>query len=322
MPTSTTSGTATFNYGRDQIIKAALRKIGAIQAGETPDAQTIQDGSDALNIMVKAWDATGIHIWTEEEGILFFQPGQNQYVLGAGTADHAAWTTYTYTTALAAAAQGAGSITVSSISGIATGNNIAVGLDNGNLQWTTVNGAPSGSTVTLAATLTDSVSVGNPVYVYTTDVTRPLRIVSGRRFNFPSAIDTPMIPLSRLDYRALPNKTDTGTITQFFYDPRGGANTQGVVYVWPTPTVSTDGFKFTWYRPMQDFNTAGNIPDLPNEWLDAIIWSLAVRLAPEYDCPPQRYMMLKNAADEAVATAQGWDREVESVYFGVNFDQR
>ena len=88
---ATTSGTASFSYGRDQIIKSAARKIGAIASGETPDAQTIQDFSDQLNIMVKAWNASGIHIWTEEEATLFLQPNQVSYVLGGTTTDQAAW---------------------------------------------------------------------------------------------------------------------------------------------------------------------------------------------------------------------------------------
>jgi hypothetical protein len=32
----TTSGTATFTYNRDQIIKMAYRKLGVINASETP----------------------------------------------------------------------------------------------------------------------------------------------------------------------------------------------------------------------------------------------------------------------------------------------
>lgn len=319
---ATTSGTAVFNYGRDQIIKASLRKIGAIASGETPDNNTIQDAADQLNIMVKAWNATGIHIWTEEEATLFMQPSQVSYTLGGTTTDHIAWGGYAYTTVSVVAAAGASTITVASTSGIVNGYKIGIGLNGGTIQWTTVNGAPVGSAVTLAAATTDSVSVGNPVFVYQTDISRPLRVVSGRRFNFSSNIDTPLIPLSRIDYRNLPNKTNTGTATQFFYDPRGGANNQGIMFVWPAPLSAQDGIKFTWYRPLQDFNASGNIPDLPTEWLDAIIWSLAVKLAPEYDCAPQRYQMIQEQAAQAMDLVMGWDREIESVYFGVNFDQR
>jgi hypothetical protein len=42
------------------------------------------------------------------------------------------------------------------VTGVATTYNIGVQLDDGTFQWTTVNGAPSGFTVTLTAVLTDS----------------------------------------------------------------------------------------------------------------------------------------------------------------------
>jgi hypothetical protein len=43
----TTSGTTSFNYTQSQIIRRALRLVGAIASGETPDAQTVQDCSDS-----------------------------------------------------------------------------------------------------------------------------------------------------------------------------------------------------------------------------------------------------------------------------------
>lgn len=321
---ATTSGSYSFNYGRDQIIKSALRKLGAIASGETPDNNTIQDCADQLNILVKAWNASGIHIWTEEEATLFLQPAQVSYTLGGTTTDQAAWGNpgYVATTLSSAAASGATSISVGAITGIANGNNIGIVLTSGTIFWTTVSGAPSGTTVNLTAGLSGAAASGNAVYAYATAVQRPLRVVSGRRYNFASAIDTPLIDLSRLDYRNLPNKTTTGKVTQWFYDPRGGANNQGIISVWPAPADATDGIKFTWFRSIQDFNTAGNIADLPTEWINALVLSLAYAMALEYDVPPQRYAIIQQQAAEALDLAMGWDREDTSTFFGVNFDQR
>lgn len=77
-----TSGTATFGRNRDQLIASALRKIGAFESGETPDDQSVRDASDALNAMVKHWQATGIHIWRMAEATLTPVVGQTSYVLG------------------------------------------------------------------------------------------------------------------------------------------------------------------------------------------------------------------------------------------------
>lgn len=319
---ASTSGTSTFNYNRDQIITSAARKLGAIASGETPTNSLVSDFSDQLNIMVKNWDATGLHIWTETEATLFLQSNQFSYTLGGTTNDHCALT-YTATSISSGALDGATSIQVSSITEIGNTDFIGVTMDDGTLFWTTVNGAPSGSTVTLAAALPDTAAVGNPVYDYTTAnaILRPLRIVGSRRYNFSSKIETPMILMSRLDYRNLPNKNNNGTPTQMFYDPRGGANNQGVAWVWPNPPDTTNAINFTWQRPLQDFDASSNIPDLPNEWLNAIIWNLAYQMAPEFDCTAQRYAMLKEMSQGSLDLAMGWDREAESYLFGFNTDQ-
>lgn len=316
----TTSGSSNFNFNRNQIISSAARKIGAIAAGETLGADAIQDFSDQLNINVKALDASGLHIWTETEATLFLQPNQIQYTLGGSTTDHCT-ESYTATTLSAAAASGATSISVSSASGFAASYNVGVVLNSGSIFWTTESGTPSGTTITLASGLSGAAASGNAVYVYQTSILRPLRVVSGRRFAFQGSLDTPMIQMARIDYRNLPNKTSTGTITNFFYDPRGGANDQGVMWVWPAPPDVTSALKFTWWRPIQDFDTGANTPDLPNEWIDALIWNLAYKMAPEYDCPPTRYAMIKEQAAQSLDLVAGWDREPESYLFGYNADQ-
>lgn len=323
----TTSGTATFNYTRDQIIRAAARKIGAFASGEIPDAQTVTDFADALNAMVKRWDAKGIHIWTESEGIIFMQPGQVQYALGPGTTDHVAMPSsgsltqnyYISTTLTNNPNAGSTSIQVTSINQISNGDQIGIQLASGTVFWTTVNGTPSGTTVNLTVGLSGAAQMGGLVFDYTTPVIRPLRVPFARRYNYLSQIDVPLITMSRLDYRNQPNKYATGPTNQYFYDPQ--LNT-GQFFVWPVPTSTQDAIKFTWYRPIQDFNTSGNTPDLPQEWIDTLIFNLAVVMAPEYDCPPQRYQMLQGQAAMYLDDVTGWDREPESTYFGVNFDQR
>src|SRR3989304_4905180 len=82
-----TSGTATFSRNRDQIIKAALIKVGAIEAGETPSSDDVTDAAVSLNAMVKHWQGTGINIWTVGEATLFLQLDQTQYSLGSSSAE-------------------------------------------------------------------------------------------------------------------------------------------------------------------------------------------------------------------------------------------
>jgi len=316
-----TSGTQTFNMSRDDILLAALRKIGAIQSGETPNAQIITDASQALNAMVKRWAVKGLHIWTQQEGVIFLQPNQASYVIGTGTTDNNS-STYVGTQLDGAVSSGATSITVSSATGISNGDNIGIVLDTGTTFWTTVSGAPSGATIALASAITGNASDLNGVYAYTSRIVRPIEIKSARRRDLTSNIDIPMIALSRIDYQELPNKTADGVPTQYYYDPRGGANATGLFYVWPVASDGHSAIMITWRRMIEDFSTAANNPDLPQEWLDTIIYNLAISLAHEYDVPAKKMATLKVLADEYLNTMETWDREPESVFFGVNFSRQ
>ena len=76
------------------------------------------------------------------------------------------------TTIGTAGSVGDSTITVVSISGMSDTQQITIELNNGNVQITTINGTPSGTTVTLTDKLTDSVAVGNYVVVSTTGTTQ------------------------------------------------------------------------------------------------------------------------------------------------------
>jgi hypothetical protein len=316
-----TSGVSSFNATRDQIILASLRKLQAISATETSVNPTlITNCAFQLNALVKSLNATGLHIWTEEEATVFLQPSQISYRLGGTTTDNATGA-YTATTLASSAASGATSISVTSAIGFGSGFFVGVVLNNGTIGWSTQSGAASGSTITLNTGLTGSAAGGTPVYVYQTQIVRPLRVVGVRRYNFASAIDTQMQPmLSRLDYRNLPNKTATGVPTQSFYDPRGGANSQGILNIWPAPADVTNAVKMTWWRPIQDFTTPGNNPDLPDEWIDALVWNLAYKLWPEFPISQALMEAIKEQAMISLENVSGWDREIESYYFGFDAD--
>ncbi len=317
----TTSGTSTFNPTRDTLIRRSLRILGAIQAGETPGAQEVTDASEALNGWVKEQEASGLHLWTEVEGVAFLQPSQYNYGLGGTSTDHVTLATdLVSTTTSAAAASGATTLTLTSLTGLAQNDQIGILLTNNSntIFWTTISAAVTTNPITIADALPAAAASGSLVYAYTDQIERPLRIVNGRRSQLNSNIDTPMIMMSRVDYREQPNKTNTGVITQFFYDPQ---LVTGQLWLWPNPPDSTLAFKFTWMRSLQDFLTASNTADFPQEWVNTIVWNLAVELIPEYDVPLARQDFIVKRALASLELLQTWDKEPEPIYFGVNFDQ-
>jgi hypothetical protein len=315
-----TSGTYTFNYARDQIIRLALRKIGVIQAGEVPSAQLTNDCADQLNAMVKQWAAQGIHVWTTTEAIMLTNVGQAVYPLGTGTPTQA-YSVLAEPLISAACAFGAVVVPLNNTFNISVGSTVGIVLDSGAVQWTTVSAVSTNLSITIPSPgLTDSTSLDNVVYVTGGQIIRPLRVWSARRWNILSQEETPMYPMSRNDYNTLPNKYSTGTPTQFFYDPQGGANTNGNLYIWPTAADTITGnLKFTFDRPLQDFDTAANTPDFPQEWINCLSWNLALMMAPEFGVPTGVYTMVKEQAMLALDECKGWDREPESYFFGVDF---
>lgn len=307
-----TSGLYTFGRNRDQIIKAALIKVGAIEAGETPSSEDVTDAAVSLNSLVKHWQGIGIHIWRVSEATLFLQLDQTQYTLSTSTSDHVT-ESFVETTLSADAADGAASISVTSASGISAGNNVGVVVDDGTIHWTT--GTVSGTTITLASALDDSATSGARVIAYANKIVRPLKILSARRYNFDSALDTPLMEMDRVEYREMPNKATEATPTSYFYDRRGGANTSGLLYVWPEPSSVEDAVKFTFARPVQDFSAAGDDPDLPQEWIDTLIYNLALRLADDYDVPDSKYVRIEKMANQLLGQMQWHEQELESVSF-------
>ncbi|HLJ05358.1 MAG TPA: hypothetical protein VKT26_03750, partial [Acetobacteraceae bacterium] len=217
----TTSGAYDFNLNTYQIIAGAMRLLSAIQTGEIPPDDEYNDALLALNGMTKLWQASGIHVWSEIDCTLFLQPGQIRYQLGEGSPDQATLSSAWTQTALSqTAAGGAGAVVLSSVAGIAAGNQIGIWLDAGTTYWTTVAATPSWLTVPLLTALPSQASSGAQVVTYAQALVRPLKVPAGRRYLFAppggNPIETPMIVMSRIDYANVPNKTTPGTPTQFF----------------------------------------------------------------------------------------------------------
>jgi hypothetical protein len=273
----TTSGTITFTETRDQIITNALTLLGAIAAGETATTADITNGAMFLNAMAKAWVAQGIHLWTEESGTLFLVLGQAQYnlIAGATGANASDGTGTPVETTLSA--QGSGtSIVVTTSTGMTVGDNIGVVQNTGVIQWTTIASIAS-TTVGLNASISVSNS-GNGVFTYTTQLPRVLSIQSARLRN-ASGFDIKMDIRPREDYNNIPQKLITGSPIILYYSPQ---LTQGQVFLWPTPSDVNSRVEITYLRQIQDFDASGDNPDFPQEWLEAITYNLAVRIAPAY----------------------------------------
>lgn len=323
------AGSAVYNPAVSILIARALRDMGVIDETESPSAAQMADGVDKVNLMLKEWEALGIHVWTEEEGILFLQKGQNRYILSDTTNDRACDAyAYVQTNQSAGAAQGATTIPLASVTGLADGMNIGIALDSGTTFWTTINGAPAGEMVTLAAALPSPALGGaNNVFAYApaNAITRPLKIPFCRRLDWAPAgsvnglNEIPLWVDARKDYETLPNKLTPGQPTQVFYGPKQGF---GELLVWPTPADASSALRFTWLRPIADLVSSTSTVDIPQEWLNCLEWNLAKEWGPSFEVPPAKWDRILLMAREKLDLVQSWDRESEAVQFGYSQEGR
>ena len=280
----TTSNTATYNENFTALATDALMLIGAVAQGESATTNDLAVCSNFCNKMLKAWMAQGIHLWTEEEGTLYFIQNQNKYSLSLGNSTKASDGTNTVETTTTATINSGSIIPVTSLgtySQITVGDNIGVVLDSGNIYWSTVSSI-SNLNVTIAGTIPSQVTVGATVYDYTTQCDRPIEIENnGCRIRDSSGYERRIELKPRADFMSIPNKSFTAEYpTVCFYTPQ---MSQGFVYLWPTPSTSSSCLKFSYLRPIQDISTNTNTFDLPQEWLECITYNLAVRIAPSYE---------------------------------------
>lgn len=277
-----TSGSVNFTLSRDQIITAALRRLRKIDPALTVPAQDITDGAQVLNLIIKSWQTDGVFLWLNEEICLFQQYNTQFYTLGPTGTGNCGLLADCFKTQLAsAAAAAAATITVDDDDDITDGDYIGIQLDGGTIQWTTVNGAPAANVVTLTAVLTGAAAADNWVFTYTTKTSRPLKILEAR-VRDTDDVDTPLeIITSRTQFLSQTDKESMGRVLEIHYNPD---ITDGQLYVWPVCGTGdiTDRIIMSIQRVIEDFDASANNFDGPPEALNALIWSLAVELAPEY----------------------------------------
>ena len=76
---------STYTVTRDQIITLALRKLGVLELGETPDTDTIDNATMSLNLLIKQLSTEGLRLWKISELIVPLTANQTSYVLGGST---------------------------------------------------------------------------------------------------------------------------------------------------------------------------------------------------------------------------------------------
>lgn len=295
------SGTYTLSICAGDLIAQALRAIKALASGETATAEEAEDARISLNMILKEWQSRGLFLWMTEDLTLFLAYDTASYLIGPSGTNCSA--TVVETEIATAASSGDGSVVVDSIAGMTDGDYVGVQLDDGTMQWTTINGTPLAATITLTDVLTDDAAADNIVVTYTTKTQRPVEITKVIRRDH-DGLDVELTPLSRSEWSMIANKTSNGAPVQYYYDP---LLTDGKLYVWPVPTDVTDHIIITHRRPIQTVENVVDDFEISQEWYRALKWELAAELASDYEVDLKTMSWIQAKADRHRSEAEWLD---------------
>jgi len=306
-----TSGSVNFAITRNDILKHALLKIGAIAADETPTNAEYADAAITLNMMLKAWGSS-FYLWGQQQATLFLQSNTHQYALGPSGA-HGTHS-YTRTTISADEASGQTVLSVTSETGMSASDYINIVLDDGTSHWTTI---ASVGTLTVDDALPSAASSGNSVYFYTTKMHRPLRLIKAYLSDLSTSNqDLPVDIIDRDRYFEIYDKTQDSTPNMVYYDPQ---LTNGQLYTNYEQTNMNEHLKLIYQRPLEDFDASTDNPDVPQEYYEQLVYGLAIRLAPEYGLESGRRRQLLQEAQLLGIGVMGFyqdsPRRVSPTYF-------
>lgn len=134
---------------------------------------------------------------------------------------------------------------------------------------------------------------------------RPMRVRNVRLCQSGAELRPLGMDWSRDEYDMLPMKTSAGDPVNALV-VRDRAQTD--LILWPVPNRTTLSLKVGVERVIEDVTAADEEIDAPQEWFDAAIDNLGVRLADEEGIDPRANASLRMSAAEGLTRVHGFDR--------------
>ena len=273
------------------IISSALKDIGALAAGETPDPAAAQDAFIMMTRMIDQWSNEQMMVFYKTEIIFTLTSGQTQYTIGPGGQIGAVFTGSISNNVL--------TVTAITSGAIATGMTLSgTGITAGTKIVSFLTGA--GGNVNEVGTYQLNLSQNVASTTINAYYQRPLSINSSFvRVNTSSngqpilngGLDYPVAILNVEDYEMIGLKTLNGPWPKALYCQP--TETLGNIFVWPNPAqgemhIFADTL-FSKYTSINDTML------LPEGFEMALEWCLAERLMPQYGKASPTQMGMINA---------------------------
>lgn len=313
------SGSQDYTQNRDEIIKDSLMLLGAIHEDEAVHQSTENFAARMLNKMIKAWNAQGLHLWGFGEGAIVLDKDTIKYTIKTSLDTNVVKADGFIKAEFGAAeAEAQTSITVDSSAGMAASDVIFLELDDGTLDETTISSVTDSTTIVIASGLSSAATSGNHIYVYTSaaDSLTGVKQITNVRVRDSNGNDRELTRLSREEYNQIHNKTSEAVPIGYFVDYQ---RDNPVLYIWPEPDSRKDYIRFTYIKSIDDFDASTDNPDFPQEWLEAITYNLAVRLAPALG-KEAKLQILVPMAIQFLEEMKAWDDEPADVFMRPEMD--
>lgn len=330
-----TSSVYTIRVTASDLIKGALRAIGAKATGETPSGAENKEAIEALNYLIKQWEGPpnyfhpGNRMWQRKSGLLTLTADQGEYTLtpsvlgfdSGGTYEVARGDTIKGNTSAATAIVervdlGAGTWA----GGDAQGSFILID-QSGTFESENLNiASPDAGTQTNVATISQDSQSSD------LDIIPPMEILTAVLRHTSTDSDTPMEPLTLEEYQEIGNKSSSVTPTQYYYERqvRRVKDSQidtGKLYLnGKVSTAAASAYKiyFIYRQSLEIIDNSADEFDIESSYFRALKWALAKELCPEYgkSIPPD----VRELAIESMALAQTFQPDDCVDYFQPGVD--
>ena len=300
------------------ILEHAFRRTGVPSSQITAEMQL--SAAESLYFLCSDLANRGVSLWCVQKQLVAPLQGQPLYTLHAGTVDvlTALWRTLQFVTGTNAIAGSTAAVTFSAATSVtsmgltcAAGTNTLVteySLDGGT-TWTTTNTVAAFTSAAGQLVWVDTESaVAAANWRVRETVAASIGVTAVLWGNSPQEIT--MAKLNRDEYNALPNKAFSSTnALQYWYDKQ---RTAPRIALWPVPSDSTHVVSLSTQRHIQDVGALTNELDVPNRWLESIIFSLAHRVCMELPADkliPGRLEYLEGQSEKHLLRAEDGERD-------------
>ena len=314
------------------VIEHAYRRCGKLASTISSELQL--SARENLYFLLSDLANRGLSLWCVQKQVLGVAANQVQFPLAVGTVDvmttlYRTSTELTGTTISGPGWQGidlgadvtAAAYNAEILFSAATTPTLLFESSADGSTWLEQAAFPAGVTVAANTPIcADAENAPAVRYWRVRDTSGTLPAVASLTFS-NEPYEVPMSKLSNDEYAALPNKTfsvPSGSKSlQFWFDKQ----TSPRLWIWPASEGSADQIVVWMQRQIQDVGALTNTLDVPQRWLESIIFLLACRCAlelPSGELPPGRLEHLETKAAEHLAQAEDGESDGSPIRLAPN----